>query len=134
MPNMHSIKFAVYLLLITYQANSNIIPPNVLIEGCIDLTCLKLLSVNAHKVSVCFEPLRKQVANTKDAGNEICCNVRQYQGCIFPLVIAHCGLDSMDKFEEEMRSINNICNLVTLSWTKCEPKNITTTQLDIQET
>lgn len=126
---MRFLILSVYLLISlndykTLISCGQLLPPNVFIEGCIDLTCLSRLSRDV-RVNVCFDPLRKPVIYANDRGIDICCNVRQYQHCIFPLIIEDCGLDSIDNFEQEMRSVNAICNLVTLSWNKCQLKNET---------
>ncbi|CAG2105090.1 unnamed protein product, partial [Medioppia subpectinata] len=105
--------------------SQHLIPASALSEGCIDETCLKQLGRDSRRVSKCFEPLRQTIELNEETGLTTCCSVRKYQSCIFPLIISNCGLDSMDKFESEMRSLNSICSMVTLSWDKCEPKNVT---------
>jgi len=119
-----------FIVIFIQTISAQIIAPNVFVEGCIDLTCIKLLSRDAKKVSSCFETLRKPITHNENMGLNVCCNVRKYEECIFPLVIANCGLDAMDKFEEEMRSFNTICGIVTLEWNKCEVRNQTTTEVD----
>ena len=118
------------LILLLYHLvkgqDQHLVPATLLSEGCIDETCLKYLAKDGRRVSQCFDPLRATVTFDDFTGLNICCAVRKYESCIFPLIIANCGLDSMDKFEEEMRSVNAICSLTTLSWIKCEPKNQTT--------
>ena len=104
---------------------NQMIQPHVFVEGCIDLTCLKLLSHSSKQFSMCVQPLTKTVDHSQPEGQlELCCSVKQYQQCIFPMIISHCGMDSIDIFDQEMKSINSICSIVTLAWSKCEPKPI----------
>lgn len=53
-------------------------------------------------------------------GKQICCALRDFQTCTFPLVLAHCGIDALDNVEREMRPMNAICGVITLQFTKCE--------------
>ena len=124
--------FVIILLSIKYIESQHLIPVSVLTEGCIDETCFKQLVRDRRRVDKCFDPLRQRIVFDEETGLNTCCAVRKYQSCIFPLIISNCGLESMDKFEEEMRSFNAICNLVSLSWNKCEPKNQTVNPLEAE--
>lgn len=121
---------SLFVVLCGIVKSQHLIPASVLSEGCIDENCLKYLARDSKRVSKCFEPLRSTIAFDDYTGVNLCCAVRKYQSCIFPLIISNCGLESMDKFEEEMRSMNSICDLTTLSWNKCEPKNLTSSEAE----
>lgn len=95
--------------------------PSVLIEGCLDDGCLQSLTQNFKQISKCFDTLREHIPpDTEDYSLKLCCNVVQYERCLFPFIISYCGMDSLDKFESELRSLNSMCSLTTLQWNKCE--------------
>lgn len=43
-------------------------------------------------------------------------------------------MESLDKFDTELRSINSQCNIATLQWSKCEVnKTVPEAELDLRE-
>lgn len=95
--------------------------PSILIEGCVDDGCLTTLMRNYNLISKCFQPLHETLSTDDDEySKKLCCNIVTYERCLFPYIIFLCGLDSLDKFELELRSVNALCSLTTLQWNKCE--------------
>lgn len=95
--------------------------PSILIEGCVDDGCLSTLTKNFRLVSKCFEPLHETLStDDEDYSIKLCCNIVKYERCLFRYIIFLCGMDSLDKFEAELRSVNSLCSLTTLQWNKCE--------------
>lgn len=93
---------------------------SIFVENCIDTECLSKLLKRRKDFEKCVEPLRE--ARKDEAGKQICCNLRKFQTCIFPMIIGYCGMDSFDTFEQEMRSLNSMCNMVTLAFNKCDER------------
>ena len=106
---------------------------SVLIEGCLDDSCLAILTKNYHSITKCFDPLRQSIiADDEEYSLKLCCNVAKYEQCIFPYVISYCGLNSLDKFENELRSFNSICNIATLQWNKCQSNKTIPIENDLE--
>ncbi|KAI2796826.1 hypothetical protein RDWZM_007129 [Blomia tropicalis] len=129
-----------YILLIIYltvcyshTATSIGKNPSVLIEGCLDDGCLTILTKNFHTISPCFDSLRETIPpEDEEYSLKLCCNVQTYERCIFPYIISYCGMDSLDKFEHELRSLNTLCSLSTLQWAKCEKNKTVEAEGDLE--
>ncbi|KAH9409769.1 hypothetical protein TYRP_010781 [Tyrophagus putrescentiae] len=110
--------------------------PSVLIEGCIDDGCLSILTSHYKVISKCFDPLRESIPPEEEEYSlKLCCNVAKYEKCIFPYIISYCGMDSLDKFDAELKSINSQCTIATLQWSKCEVNKtaVPEAELDLRE-
>ena len=93
----------------------------VILEGCLDDGCLQHLSNQQNIVSKCFDPLREQLSpDIPDYSINLCCNFAKFERCLFPFIISFCGMDSLDKFDHELKSLNSMCSMTTLQWNKCE--------------
>lgn len=85
---------------------------------------------NRERVQKCFQTLRESIEpEDKEYSTKLCCNVSEYEKCIFPFIIYHCGMKTLDKFEAEMSSLNKLCSMTTLNWNKCQ-KNETIPDLE----
>lgn len=90
-------------------------------NGLVDFTCVEKMSLVSAEFGRCLEPL-KESRQKEGAGLQICCSSRDFQGCILPLVLGECGMAAVDRLEEEMRSLNRLCDLVTDRYKQCPKK------------
>lgn len=95
--------------------------PSISIEGCVDNGCFLTLNKHYDLISKCLRPLQESPSHDEnDYHLRFCCNLIEFERCLFPYIITLCGFDSLDHFEKEMHSINYFCSMSTLQFSKCE--------------